>query len=293
MNRDALPIELFVSLLVLWAGAAVYAILTVDTSGTAPVAVALLGLVVAASFAAPFRGAGALTGLLAALAYAGLQVFREISQSGGVSVTRFALIFGFAVLVAITVVLAAAVTNRIASTYTTLRRNLRLIDELTMRDAVTGAIKKRYADQILVEEIQRARRFARVLSVGLVSIEGTDRILEERGRDGLEQVYVQIGSYLVTTLRTIDKVSRHDRNEFALILPETKLEGAQIISERLIAGLAADPGVTARIGLAEFPSDAATAEDLIREAHQALDFAKAVQLRVASRNLLEGELASA
>jgi diguanylate cyclase (GGDEF)-like protein len=290
LNRDSLPVELFTALLVVWVAGSVFAMSQIDQTGSAPIAVALIGLIVVSAFALPVRGASALVGLLSVFAYGGFQIFREISQGGSITVNRFFLAIVFAGLAMVTVFLVGLVSARFASIYTVLRRNNILIDELTLRDDTTTTVKRRYADQILQEEVQRSRRFSRTLTFGLLAIEGVDRILEERGRDGLNEILGQCGRYLVSSVRTIDTISRHDVTQFGLILPETPLTGAQVISERLVNGLAATPGVVARVGLAEFPEDAATADDLIREAQQALAFAQGVQLKVASRNLLQGEL---
>lgn len=293
MNRDALPLEFWAALLAIWVVGAGFAIGAYDTSAAALLGAVLLGLILAAGFARPFRGAAAVAGLVAIVLYAGATFAQEFFVGVGISLNRFAFIFGFVLAVVVTVLLINALMARILGIYEDQRKDAQLIEELTIRDTTTGAIKRRFADQILLEEIQRARRFARVLTLGILSIEGLDRIIEDQGQAAANEILNQAGQTIVTTLRTIDKVSRHNKAEFAMILTETKLDGAQIISERLVNTLNTQLGITCRVGLAEFPSDAATVEDLVRQSQQALDFARAVSLKVASRNLLEGDLTRA
>ena len=73
---------------------------------------------------------------------------------------------------------------------------------------------------------------------------------------------------------------------FAALLPETGVEGAQVAAEKLAAAGEDLLGVEVRTGIASFPDDEVTASGLMREAEEALSFAQAASIRVASRSLL-------
>jgi diguanylate cyclase (GGDEF)-like protein len=288
-----LPLELFVAAVLLWVALGAYLVSSLD-AGAASVGAALVALIAVAGLARPVRWAAAWAALLAIGVYAVLIVLRETGQASlTAGPSRLPLIGLGLVVFAITAVLVQLAADRIAWLHRTLRRNAYLIEELTIRDPVTGVIKRRFADQMLADEIQRSRRFARTLTLAVVAVEGADKYVADHGKEEFDEMLEQVGHHLTTTLRTIDKVSRHGDAEFALLLPETDLDGAQIITERIVAALAESPGVVTRVGLAEFPKDAAAADDLLREAHQALAFARSVDLKVASRYLLEGALKSA
>ncbi|MCA9849705.1 MAG: hypothetical protein KC461_03565, partial [Dehalococcoidia bacterium] len=67
---------------------------------------------------------------------------------------------------------------------------------------------------------------------------------------------------------------------------ETGVEGAQVAAEKLAAAGEDLLGVEVRTGIASFPDDEVTASGLMREAEEALSFAQAASIRVASRSLL-------
>jgi GGDEF domain-containing protein len=73
---------------------------------------------------------------------------------------------------------------------------------------------------------------------------------------------------------------------FALVLPETPLEGAEVLAARLQASASTEAGITLRVGLADYPRDAATPSGLVGEAQEALTFARTADLLVVDRTLL-------
>ena len=72
------------------------------------------------------------------------------------------------------------------------------------------------------------------------------------------------------------------------MLPETPVVGAQIVAEKLVdvGEVVMGGGGEVRAGIAGFPDDEVTGQGLIREAAEALHFAEAASIRVASRSLL-------
>ncbi|MSQ36516.1 MAG: hypothetical protein EXR63_05195 [Dehalococcoidia bacterium] len=76
--------------------------------------------------------------------------------------------------------------------------------------------------------------------------------------------------------------------DFAVLLPETDLDGAQLAAEKLGADGATQFGVVVRAGVAAFPEDDVSGSGLLAEAEQALAFARLAQIPVASRTLLLG-----
>jgi GGDEF domain-containing protein len=86
--------------------------------------------------------------------------------------------------------------------------------------------------------------------------------------------------------RTVDKIVQLGNGSFAIVLPETPLEGAEILAARLQEAASAEANIVLRIGLADFPRDAVSSEGLYREAQEALTFARIAELLVVDRTLL-------
>ncbi len=101
-----------------------------------------------------------------------------------------------------------------------------------------------------------------------------------------EQQLARAAAGFHARLRTVDTLVRMDGADFAALLPETDLEGAQIVARKLAEAGSEALGVAARAGVATFPDDVVTGEGLLEAAAQARDFARAASLPVASRSLL-------
>jgi diguanylate cyclase (GGDEF)-like protein len=161
-----------------------------------------------------------------------------------------------------------------------------VIDDLTVRDSSAGAFKPRYVESILAEEIDRARRYHRSLALAIVSADDWDAVVRDNGEIGARSVASRIVDQLAKGTRTVDKIVQLGNGSFAIVLPETALEGAEVLAGRLQESTSAEAGITLRIGLADFPRDAVSAEGLYREAQEALTFARIAELLVVDRTLL-------
>ncbi len=74
--------------------------------------------------------------------------------------------------------------------------------------------------------------------------------------------------------------------DFAALLPETDIEGAQVVAEKMVATGSERIGTDVRAGVAVFPEDEVTGSGLMAEAEEALSFARTAHIGVASRSLL-------
>ena len=135
-------------------------------------------------------------------------------------------------------------------------------------------------------EIQRARRYDRPLTVAIMDLDHFKRYNDTCGHPAGDRALAKVGDILRTALREVDIVARHGGEEFAVILPETSpaaMNGTkepfpflerlrQKIEETAFEGEEQLPGgnLTVSVGVACFPSDADTAEDLFQKADDAL-----------------------
>ena len=156
--------------------------------------------------------------------------------------------------------------------------------ELSVTDELTGVHNRRHFQQMLQMEWKRAVRFERELSVVMLDIdlfkEYNDTYLHIEG----DRVLQRIGSILRSNLREVDTVARFGGEEFVLLLPSTDKAGAVAVAEKVRQLLEKERFVTekgepTRVvtisgGVATYPCDVQTIEDLIDHADIALYKAK-------------------
>jgi len=105
--------------------------------------------------------------------------------------------------------------------------------EMNRRDALTGLFNRRYLNQRLVEEFERARRYRRPLSLIMTDIDHFKRINDTYGHQFGDQVIRAVAATLTAGLRKVDGAARYGGEEFCCYLPETDGDGAVGVAERL------------------------------------------------------------
>jgi diguanylate cyclase (GGDEF)-like protein len=111
-------------------------------------------------------------------------------------------------------------------------------DSLT-RDRLTGALGWHYFRMRLVEELDRAGRYTRALSLLIVDLDDLRGLNDRLGRAAGDFALAQVATTLVSGARSVDFVGRWAGGAFALLLPETAVGAAYGLAERLRADLAA------------------------------------------------------
>ena len=156
----------------------------------------------------------------------------------------------------------------------------------TRTDPKTGLFNYRHFTARLEEELTRAQRFGRPVSLLLADLDLLREINEAHGHLGGDAVLAGVADVFREELRPYDVPARFGGEEFAILLPEASSESAREIAERIRAAIArrgyvaratADPiRATISIGLATFPEHASDPEELVRRADAALYEAKRV-----------------
>ncbi|MEM6456275.1 MAG: diguanylate cyclase [Acidobacteriota bacterium] len=116
--------------------------------------------------------------------------------------------------------------------------NVRLFAAATY-DGVTGLMRREAVHALLIRELHRALRHARPLAVAMVDIDHFKSINDTYGHLNGDRALRTVAEVLQAALRTTDVVGRYGGEEFVLIFPETELDGAAGVAERLRATLAA------------------------------------------------------
>ena len=170
----------------------------------------------------------------------------------------------------------------IASTAGNALRNVQMFEEmkhLARTDFLTGLPNHRFFQSTLSREVSRAQRHNHTLSLLIIDMDFLKTVNDRFGHPAGDTVIRSVAETIQETCREIDFAARYGGEEFVIVLPETDLAGAIQVAERVRRGVEAiDVGivgqVTASVGVANYPVNATSKEDLIRVADQALYVAK-------------------
>lgn len=162
--------------------------------------------------------------------------------------------------------------------------NLQL-EQLSISDPLTGLRNRRFLDRLLQEECRRCQRYRHPLAVLLLDIDHFKRFNDEFGHDVGDECLRRVAGVLATEMRSpVDNVARYGGEEFCVIMPETGLEGARVVAERIRAAVEAMEfmvgkrrvPVTVSIGVASVvPPSADYSRELLKQADVLLYEAKA------------------
>jgi diguanylate cyclase (GGDEF)-like protein len=151
-------------------------------------------------------------------------------------------------------------------------------------DPLTGCASLDALDRRLREEFERARRYGLSFSLVLLDVDGLASINTAYGMEAGDRTLADLGSILQREIRGPDFVARYGGDEFALVLPETSLDGARRSIDRVrnrvaqhpFMGLVADERPALSAGVVTYPHPSAVhTEDLFALAESALLRAKA------------------
>lgn len=158
------------------------------------------------------------------------------------------------------------------------------LEHLSVTDRLTGLYNHGYLHQRLDEEVRRAVRFGRNLSVIILDIDDFKQFNDRYGHPRGDVVLRAVGTIIRDNLREIDIAARYGGEEFVAILPETDTAGAAAVAERIRAGMErwswspkesdTPVRVTISLGVATYPTHAVTPAELIEAADQAMYAAK-------------------
>lgn len=178
--------------------------------------------------------------------------------------------------------LLPAVASEIALALSNLSLRAELLAK-SVRDPLTGLFNRRYLEETLTREIDRARRKKISLTVAMADLDHFKRLNDTWGHEAGDQVLRRFAELLRSHFRTQDVLCRYGGEEFALIFPDCTTAQAEQRAESLLAALRATSmpygaqtirDVTASIGIAGYPRQGATPEALLRQADHALYEAK-------------------
>ncbi len=159
-------------------------------------------------------------------------------------------------------------------------RNLALARFRAATDALTGLPNSREVQDTLKRMTAHASRTISPLAALLLDVDNFKQINDSYGHAVGDDVLAALGSTLQGALRASDFVGRYGGEEFVILLPDTGMQEATLVAEKIRATVATiavsgvSRAITASIGLAILPDDAADSITLLRNADRALYTAK-------------------
>jgi diguanylate cyclase (GGDEF)-like protein len=159
-------------------------------------------------------------------------------------------------------------------------------ERLSQTDDLTKLHNARYLRQFLLNEIRRARRYGTSVAALFLDLDDFKRINDVHGHLVGSHVLMEIASVILSSIRDTDAVARYGGDEFVIVLPDTGVELAGSVAERIremISGVQFNGGrrlelpLTASFGVAAFPEHASSPQQLIACADTAMYEAKAAR----------------
>jgi diguanylate cyclase (GGDEF)-like protein len=148
-------------------------------------------------------------------------------------------------------------------------------DRLAHTDPLTGLANRRAVDRLLELEVARAGRQGVALSVALFEIDHFEEIQRTGGNAAGDEALRRVAQILAESVRLVDTVARYAGDQFLLLAPGPD---GLIVTERLVRGISAlapvdGKSITVSAGIAGFPLDGRTTEELIEVAERAMQSA--------------------
>jgi diguanylate cyclase (GGDEF)-like protein len=174
-------------------------------------------------------------------------------------------------------------SNDMVATMLAQKNEIKKLKQQVVRDSMTHLVNHQHFLELLSQEVARAERYQRPLSLIMADIDHFKAINDEFGHLAGDRVIKAVAGSLQQEIRDVDHVARYGGEEFAIILPDTKIQDACIVAERIrktIDSLRIKHDnrriqFTISSGIASFQFEAGTTSDqLIKSADRALYQAK-------------------
>jgi len=157
-------------------------------------------------------------------------------------------------------------------------------ERLSQTDDLTKLHNARYLRQFLLNEIRRARRYGSSVAALFLDLDDFKQINDVYGHLVGSHVLMEIAAVILSSIRDTDAVARYGGDEFVIVLPDTGIELAGQVAERIRqkitrhmfnGGRRLQLPLTASFGVAAFPKHASSPQQLIACADTAMYEAKA------------------
>jgi diguanylate cyclase (GGDEF)-like protein/PAS domain S-box-containing protein len=145
--------------------------------------------------------------------------------------------------------------------------------QLAAKDSLTGLANYRSLVGALDSEIKRSKRSGREFALLLFDLDDLKKINDRYGHVAGSQALCRLADALSMGCRDTDTAARFGGDEFALVLPETDSEAAEMVSQRIrhaFSNNSQEPKLSVSVGVANYPKDGDAIETLLASADVAL-----------------------
>ncbi len=154
--------------------------------------------------------------------------------------------------------------------------------KLATTDGLTGVFNRRHFFELAEAEVRRCERYGQPMALAMIDVDHFKRLNDRHGHAAGDDALRALARVSAAQIRNVDVLARYGGEEFVVLLPETSLEGAVLVVERLRARVAAEvlktpsgpDSMTVSIGVVERWQGEALDETL-RRADASLYLAKA------------------
>jgi diguanylate cyclase (GGDEF)-like protein len=157
-------------------------------------------------------------------------------------------------------------------------------ERLSQTDDLTKLHNARFLRQFLLSEVRRARRYNSSVAALFFDLDDFKRVNDAHGHLVGSHVLMEMATIILSSVRDTDMVARYGGDEFVVVLPESNLEQAAFVAERVrrkiernafTGGRSLRLQLTASFGVATFPAHAQSPQQLVAGADAAMYEAKA------------------
>lgn len=114
-----------------------------------------------------------------------------------------------------------------------LEQKNQMLEKLALTDPLTNLSNRRAMDRLAERELRRRDRYPGAVAIGLIDVDHFKSINDRYLYPGGDKVLVDLGKVMRSSLRTVDLLGRIGGEEFLVIAPETDMQGAVVLGERI------------------------------------------------------------
>jgi len=145
---------------------------------------------------------------------------------------------------------------------------------LSRTDELTGLYNFRHLMSVLKNEVSRHMRYNRTLSLAMIDIDDFKKYNDAKGHEEGNELLIRLAHVFKHNTRNCDILARYGGEEFIIIFPETSIEEALVVSQRICSTVESTLGVSVTMGLSSLPKDSSEPHEIIRIADAAMYWGK-------------------
>ncbi len=124
-------------------------------------------------------------------------------------------------------------TKALEEAYHELEQKNKMLEKLALTDPLTSLPNRRAMDRLAERELRRRKRYPCALSIAMIDVDHFKSINDRYLLPGGDKVLIDLAKCLAGSVRTVDFIGRIGGEEFLVIAPETSMEGAVVLGERI------------------------------------------------------------